>query len=309
MSMSHAGLIERLGAASRRMPASRTKSRIGRVVASTLAMLGDDPVQPAELADGTRLWLDARERTEAGPFWNGTYEPNDVAMLRASLRPGGDYVDVGAHVGLLALPLARTQLRNGGRVVAIEPARANAERLRRSLAMDPALEPITTVVECAVGAEDGIAELLGERRTGTGNAAILPTGSNNLWSEKVPVRTLDSVLADVEHCRIDAVKIDVEGYELEALRGATETIAHHRPVVYGEFTPLLMRRFGASLDDVTSMFTPFDYQFFTQTPDAQFVRHEHPDRNLDYVILVPTERVDDWQDSVTTTHPLAVRDR
>jgi FkbM family methyltransferase len=251
-------------------------------------------VQLSELTDGTRLWLDARERTEAGPFWNGVYEEHDVAMLQASLRPGGDYVDVGAHVGLLALRLARAQLRNGGRVVAIEPLHANAERLRRSVGADPVLARTITVVECAVGATDGVVALLGERPGDTGNAAVVPTRSQPVGSVTVPMCTLDAVLANFKLDRIDAIKLDVEGYECNVLRGAHETIERERPVVFGEFAPDLMPNYGASFADVLDQFSPRDYRFFTQTLDGRFQEHEEPTPSLAYVILVPRERADEW---------------
>ena len=296
---SSAGIIGHLGRVARSLPESRTKSRAGRVLSSALAKIGCNPVQIGMLADGTRLWLDARERTEAAPFWNGHYEDNDIAMLEASLRPGGDYVDVGAHVGLLAAPLARRQLTNGGRVLAIEPSAANVERLRRSLALDPRLVEITTVVQCALGASKGVVELLGERPSKTGNAAIVPQGLAAGVGEPVPMRTMDAVLDELGHRRVDAIKLDVEGYEFEVLRGARQCLERDRPVVYGEFAPDFMARYGGSLSDVVDLVRPLGYRYFTQTLDARFVEHEVPGADLAYVILVPEDRAGDWRRRVS----------
>ncbi|HEY3673361.1 MAG TPA: FkbM family methyltransferase [Acidimicrobiia bacterium] len=267
-------------------------------MSTALATLGCDPVQIGELTDGTRLWLDARERTEAGPFWNGSYEDNDIAMLQASLRPGGDYVDVGAHVGLLALPIAHAQLTNGGRVIAVEPVPANAERLRRSLNLDRSLEPLVTVVECALGASAGMARLLGERPGDTGNAAVVPPGS--AAGEPVPMRTLDQVLDELGTGRVDVIKLDVEGYEFEVLRGAQHCLERDRPIVYGEFAADLMPQFGASFVDVVELFRPLGYRFFTQTLDARFVEHRSPGTGLSYVILVPDDRSPSWASGTST---------
>jgi FkbM family methyltransferase len=291
-------LVGRLGRIARRAPASRTKSRAGRVVSTLLAKVGCDPVQVGELTGGTRLWLDARERTEAGPFWNGRYEDNDVAMLQASLRPGGDYVDVGAHVGLLALRLARAQLVNGGRVIAIEPLPHNIARFRRSLTLDTRLERVTVLVECAVGADEGRATIVGERAHDTGNAAIAPRGSASDEGVSVPLRTLDSVLADEAAGRVDVIKLDVEGFELQVLRGVRGHIVRDRPVIFGEYAPHLMRCHGAMFAHVVEFFRDLDYRYFTQTEDARFVELSEPGDSVAYVIAVPSERATDWIEQV-----------
>jgi FkbM family methyltransferase len=264
-----------------------------------LAKVGCDPVQVGELADGTRFWLDARERTEAGPFWNGHYEDNDVAMLIASLRPRGDYVDVGAHIGLLALRLARAQLVNGGRVIAIEPLPHNLARLRRSLTLDARLERVTALVECAVGADQGRATIVGERAHDTGNAAIPPRASAPVQGMSVTLRTLDAVLTEEAARRVDVIKLDVEGFELEVLRGAREHVARDRPVIFGEYAPDLMRCHGATFADVVVFFRDLDYRFFIQTEDARFVELSEPGASAAYVIAVPSERATDWIRQVT----------
>ena len=117
-----------------------------------LATVGSDPVQLVVMHDGSRLYLDARERTEGGPFWNGSYSPDELSILQASFDANLTFVDVGANVGLISIPMIRfiEDRGAGGRVVAVEPVPANVARLKRSLALTPSLRARVTAVETAL---------------------------------------------------------------------------------------------------------------------------------------------------------------
>jgi len=153
---------------SRRLPSSRWKQRGGRVLAATVAWLGGSAVVPVTLRDGSTVILDGRGRTEAEPFWTGTYEADLVAFLRrCTTIYGGHVVDVGANVGLISIPLARA----GATVTAIEPVPENAARIRRSALLSGVVDRVR-VVEVALGEPAGSVTMVREDGMGatTGNA-------------------------------------------------------------------------------------------------------------------------------------------
>jgi Methyltransferase FkbM domain len=106
---------------------------------------------------GLRLELDLRDNLQRTLYATGTYEPALLRFLHDELRPGDVVLDAGAHIGVHALPAAARLRRLGaGTVIAFEPARDSAARLRAAAARN---RPDVTVVEAALGAEHGVERL------------------------------------------------------------------------------------------------------------------------------------------------------
>jgi hypothetical protein len=106
---------------------------------------------------GLWLELDLRDNLQRALYATGTYEPALVRFLRDELRRGDVMVDVGAHIGVHALTAAaRLRRLGGGTVVAFEPARDSASRLRAAAARN---RLGLTMVEAALGSDPGTAEL------------------------------------------------------------------------------------------------------------------------------------------------------
>lgn len=143
-------------------------------------------------------------------------------------RPGEVVVDVGGHIGAFAL-LAARRVAPGGRVLVFEPGPDNLEFLRENLRLNPGL-PVR-LFECALAEAPGEADLF-LADPGTGNpAANTLVDSPGRRRVRVPVRTLDEVLAAEGVGRVDHLKIDVEGAELRVLAGAAQSLGLVRRVV------------------------------------------------------------------------------
>ncbi len=146
-------------------------------------------------------------------------------LYRQFVEPGDLCFDVGAHVGNRIRAL--TQI--GARVVAIEPQPAFASLLRQWYGA----RSDVTVIECALGGEAGTAEMLISSRTPTvttlsrqwaDRISKTPSFATVRWDESrtVEVTTLDVLIE--EHGVPAFCKIDVEGYELDVLRGLSQTV-------------------------------------------------------------------------------------
>ena len=180
---------------------------------------------------GMRLRLDLRESLQRD-FLFGLYDRAELGLVREWLRGGGDFVDVGAHVGMYSVA-AGLALRGRGRVLAFEPNPSARAQLEANLA----LNSCSNVVVSPAAVSDASGEtVLHVPATPDPSFSSLEGGR---FAEGKPVRvevtTVDAAVR--EHgLRPAVVKIDVEGGELAVVAGMEETLAA-RPVVLVEVDP------------------------------------------------------------------------
>lgn len=156
----------------------------------------------------------------------------DEITFHTRLHRPGTILDVGAHDGLLALPLSRLP---GARLLAFEPLPSAFARLRLAvLAEYGAIPPHIELRPEALGAAPGLATLSVPVLAGVPQEQWASTAKDyarfesvQVQRHQVPVVTIDSLdLPDLQH-----VKLDAEGYEQEVLEGARETLRRCRPVL------------------------------------------------------------------------------
>jgi FkbM family methyltransferase len=154
--------------------------------------------------------------------WLGSYEYQKQTALQQELQEGDVVYDIGANVGFYSL-LASVLIGDAGHVYSFEPAPENLQELRKHLEINHVRN--CTVIGAAVDSADGeaIFDPSGDRCTGR----LAATGS-------LRVRTvaLDSLVSRKEIPPPNLMKIDIEGAELECLRGAANMIQESRPVVF-----------------------------------------------------------------------------
>lgn len=198
------------------------------------------------LMNGTRMWLPRhslqikRRDTFAqkdGPFvvWTETLQ---MDFLKSKLKPGDVFLDVGASIGELTLPISMAV--PGVRVVSFEPNRTANNVLRDTLNRNG-----VSNVELLPQA---ISDFCGETTFNehgfdpTGNCHFLPETStidvpdrpdpHIVAQYQVPVITLDDFFAQRPDAgNVRSIKIDVEGFETKVLHGATNLIARTRPYI------------------------------------------------------------------------------
>jgi FkbM family methyltransferase len=180
---------------------------------------------------GMQLRLDLRESLQRD-FLFGLYDRVELRLVREWLREGGDFVDVGAHIGMYSMAAA-LELGGSGRVLAFEPNPAARAQLEANLA----LNGCENVIVSAAAVSDRVGETeLHVPATPDPSFSSLEGGR---FAEGEPVR-VETTTVDVavrEHAlRPAVVKIDVEGGELRAVAGTEETL-ELRPVLLVEVDP------------------------------------------------------------------------
>jgi FkbM family methyltransferase len=170
-------------------------------------------------------------------------EKHELALLRRLVRPGMVVADIGANVGFYALEIAAA-VGPSGRVLAFEPDPFNFHWLRsrclgvgnvRSfpLALGDRAEDATLYISAYNRADNRVGQHQGE---------------DHVEAHTVAVQTLDDVAADNQLPAIDALKIDVQGFEQRVLRGARATLARVS-WIWIEFSPDHLRGAGADPEE------------------------------------------------------------
>jgi FkbM family methyltransferase len=160
----------------------------------------------------------------------GSTERNLLEWFERNVRPGETWLDVGAHYGYTALALCRL-VGERGRVFAFEPMVATAGHLGRTRSLNGLTQ--LTIIPCGLGAPENLELRRLPTVRGMVDTTIDGCGSR---AEAFLVARLESlwpVLAGAER-RIDGVKVDVQGMEIETIRGMGTLLQEFHPKVVVE---------------------------------------------------------------------------
>jgi FkbM family methyltransferase len=215
----------------------------------------------------------------------------------------GYLLDVGANVGLIAIPAAivirgsaDTRRKAGPVVVAVEAVPDNAEALKVNVALNE-LECVVSVLGVALGDVAKVVEIQVEgdlhRGEGTGTANIIAEG-NPFHCVRIPLNltTLDALMESGSlsgACSV--VKLDTDGYDLKVLQGAPRFLAENRPVVFGEFEAHCLQWHRQTLNDVVEFASSQSYLVWQRAGKGWCFADRLDARTFQRdLLLVPTEQ-------------------
>lgn len=180
---------------------------------------------------GLELWS-----TPAGEYWAPAGNVGHLFVLAelqtepynnelASVKRGDVVIDCGAYLGHFT---SAALAAGAARVIAVEPGSKQVSCLRRTFAAEIAEGKVTVVTE-GVWDSEGQLEF---RDDGTPDArftAANPNGGKADITAAVPVTTIDAIVRRLGLTAVDFIKMDIEGAEQHALRGAAQTLARFKP--------------------------------------------------------------------------------
>jgi len=215
----------------------------------------------------------------------------ELRFLWQFLSPGMAFFDIGAYHGIFSLVAAK-RLGSRGRVVAFEPSQRERRRfelhMRWNGLSEVRLEPY------AVSSTSGPLKFFAVSSGFTSmNSLKTPPIESPIRETTVEAVSLDAYLQDHRITQIDLMKIDVEGGELEAFRGASRMLSAIRPILICEVLDWVTRSWGYPAREIMSCLREHGYDWFdfrddgTISPHAQ--RDDYPDiRNF---LAVPREKL------------------
>lgn len=204
-----------------------------------------------------RFLVDPVSNLGASLASSGEYEPEMRRTLEKFLARGCTFVDIGANEGYFSV-IGRKLVGDAGRVVAVEPQ----SRLLPILEENFRLNAVTEVqlVHGAVSNAPGKANLHISPDTNTGSTSLDRSTSYSLPTEQTEVMTLTELFSRHAVVRADLVKMDIEGFEYEAILGSRELFTAGRIKAFAlELHPPRIERRGLKVADITNFLTEAGY--------------------------------------------------
>ena len=221
-------------------------------------MLYAGPLQ-AELFNKTKVNCDIRESIQQILYFMGYYEAIETYFISQLVKKDQVVVDAGANLGYYSLVMANL-VGSGGKVHSFEPVPGNYSNLQNNIALNNFQNIIAAnnlglwhqqeTLEFAIADEtaDNFGSYSAGTKSGTGN------------SIKCETTTLDSYFAENSISQFDLLKMDIEGAELNALKGAMGVLEKFKPYIVLEVCEYTCKRFGYEPNDIWNLLKPLGYK-------------------------------------------------
>jgi len=210
-----------------------------------------------------KISLKYRETIGWSSLLYGTFELAELEFVRSYLRPGSNVFDIGANVGIFSV-LMSVALRQSGNVWAFEPEPTNVKRLKLNIELN-GVENVR-IFSCALGEKDAHKMLQMSHDPAYPSLVKVEPGFSDGTDILVQMRTLDAVWDDGGKPHISFIKMDVEGSELQVLKGASIFLKECRP------TMLIEANTPEQLESLTKLLEGYGYEVIH--PHG-FVRHNY----------------------------------
>ncbi len=192
----------------------------------------------------------------------GVYERSIMRLYDRLLGPGSVAIDIGANFGAHTLQMARGVGRDG-LVSAFEPTDYAFARLTRNLQLNPELArrvQAHQVFLCSEPGEPPAQVFASWPVAGQRKDLHQDHGGRAVSTSNARTTRLDDWARTTKPDRVDLIKLDVDGYETDVLRGATETLQRFRPIILMEYAPYVLSDFGVEVDDLVALIGDLGYR-------------------------------------------------
>ena len=194
----------------------------------------------------------------------GTYEVPIQKIFAQHLKTGDVFYDIGANVGFFSI-IAAKLVGEGGKVYAFEPGSENAKSIRYNGELNNFNQ--IEVIEKAVSNTSGTGEFLLAKYSGGHALATADAPPDLAGKVTVDLVSIDDLIASGQIEPPNFVKIDVEGAELDVLKGMTQTIKTYQPSVIYEVDDGDRAAYERKYQELANFFESFNYQV-TQTENS-----------------------------------------
>jgi FkbM family methyltransferase len=223
---------------------------------------------------GAHQYLSTREWIGRHVIMHGSFEPKTLLKCAELLNNGGILLDIGANIGMHSLYLSKI---NNVKVYSVEPSAHNFQLLLTNIALNNA----SNIYPLNIGLSktDSFAYLDKSQADNTGSVQVVDSDTGNN-SYLIRLTTLFQLVNYLKLGRIDLLKIDVEGFEMNVFEGYFDIGANVMPLnIVIEFSAMINRT-GHTLTDCLNYFIKWGYDIYTVEGKTYRLNDELPEHNL-----------------------------
>ena len=207
-------------------------------------------------------------------YFTSDYELNNINFLNNTLSVGMVAIDIGAHIGLLSIIMAK-KVGNNGKVISCEPTPSTFKILKETIKINN-VKDIVIPLQKAVSQEKGKMSFYVTNIQGHNSNSLADTSRKHVNEHKIDVDvvTIDNISEIHQLVNVDLIKIDAEGAEYSVLKGAIKTINKNHPKIILALHPTSINDFGDTLSEIWDFIIKYDYK----------VIYNHDEINKDFFI-------------------------
>ena len=204
--------------------------------------------------EGILLHLDSKD--SLGLSFNKYYELNETQYILNNIKDDMHIIDIGANIGYYTTLFCKKAIK--GTIYAFEPDLENFNLLKKNTSKNNFSNVKLFNKACGEVCCEKELYLSSHNK---GDHRLYDVINENRNRVQVNVVTLDSLLSGIK--RLDFVKIDIQGYELQALKGAIGLLKRFKPTVLSEFWPEGLKINNISPQEYIDFFYHIDYEIYS----------------------------------------------
>ncbi len=214
-------------------------SKLVGVLYRAITKFGYGAVRNTVRFHGLTLHIDPKDQSMAPGLLNETYEQDEIQFYKKTIQSDWIVFDVGANIGIYSL-LGSALVGPNGKVFAFEPSKEALNLLNNNLAENK--NQNVEVVPAAVSEQKGSINISIDENN-LGSSSVHATSTNTYVVDAI---SLDGFIKE-RNIQPNFIKIDIEGAELSALKGAQSV---KNALIMLEYNPLLLRKLGLNSDEL-----------------------------------------------------------
>ena len=189
------------------------------------------------------------------------YSESDTSFgLLRYLKKGDIVLDIGGNIGQTALMMAK-KVGNTGHIYSFEPYPSTFQQMKKNLSLNPGISKKIQLENAALGAAPDNLMMYRDSVANSGaNRMTRETHATTNGKVAVPVSTIDIFAHQQQLNKIDFIKMDVEGFEFNVLKGGMEIITRHKPILFIELNDNNLREQGDNAKELIQSLIRLQYK-------------------------------------------------
>lgn len=235
-----------------------------------------------KLHNGQLIRLVYQDHIQRTLLWYGFYEKDSILTWEKLIGRDSVVFDIGANIGYYTL-IAAHKATNGS-VHSFEPVPVNFQALEKNISLNKLTNVIANA--CGISNVQSLEKYYVSSIDNSGMSGMKPAANFSGQVETIKTITLDDYSREHDLKRLDFIKIDIEGNELNALLGMNQVLEKFKPVIFIELVQEHLVKFDTNIAAVYSFLRSHDYAPYEIESTGVF-RAVHTEKESDMMVFLP----------------------